>query len=253
MSKACRSGRKVLITGATGGIGLAAARRFAENGDSLFLHGFQNRERIERLKEEFPGTEIETFFCDLGSPVSQDELAERAWRWSGSGIDVFVQAAGVDILTGSRKNWTYEEKLEALWKVDVQAGIRLARNISSRLVEAGRHGVILMIGWDAVEWGMSGDSAELFAAAKGAVTSFVRCLAQKTGPNVRVNCLAPGWIQTRWGQNAPEPWKEYARKDSLLNRWGTPEDMAEAMFFLASEEASFLNAVVLPVDGGKRF
>jgi len=81
----------------------------------------------------------------------------------------------------------------------------------------------------------------------------VRCLAQKTGPNVRVNCLAPGWIQTRWGQNAPEPWKEYARKDSLLNRWGTPEDMAEAMFFLASEEASFLNAVVLPVDGGKRF
>ena len=75
-------------------------------------------------------------------------------------------AAGVDILTGERKSWSFEKKLDALWRIDVQAGIRIARNIAEKIQNADQKGSILMIGWDAIEWGMAGDSAELFAAAK---------------------------------------------------------------------------------------
>lgn len=200
---------------------------------------------------------METFFCDLSQRESQDELVDRAWNWGASsgqgGIDVLVEAAGVDILTGERRSWSYERKLEALWRVDVEAGIRIARETARRALESGQKGTILTVGWNATEWGMAGESAELFAMAKGAVTAFTRCLAQRVGPNIRVNCVAPGWIRTQWGANAPEAWQTQARRESLLDRWGTPEDMAQAFFFLASEEASFLNATVLPVDGGKRF
>lgn len=246
--------RKIFITGASGGIGLAAARRFAQNGDALFLQGFQNRKPLEDLQLEFPQIPIQCRFCGLGDPEQQDLLVEEAWHWRDRpGLDAVVLAAGVDILTGERKSWSFEKKLDALWHIDVQAGIRIARNIAEKIQNADQKGSILMIGWDAVEWGMAGDSAELFAAAKGAVTAFARSLAQKTGPNVRVNCIAPGWIQTLWGQNAPVSWQEHAVKDSLMARWGTPEDIAHAIFFLASPEADFLNALTLPVDGGKRF
>lgn len=246
--------RKVLITGASGGIGLAAARRFAQNGDALFLHGFQNRKSLENLKQEFPDVPMELYFCDLGELANQDAFIEEAWNWGEkAGAEVLFQAAGIDILTGVRKTWSFEQKLEALWRVDVQAGIRIARNFAQRLCETKSEGTILLVGWDAVEWGMAGDSSELFAAAKGAVTAFARSLAQKTGPYVRVNCVAPGWIQTLWGKNAPREWQERAAKDSLLERWGRPEDIAEAVFFLASKKAAFLNALTLPVDGGKRF
>ncbi len=246
------SGRKVLITGASGGIGRAIARRFAKNGDALVLHGFRNLEPINKLKEEFPNTPIFVSSCDLRNVKEQDALISDAWEW-GNGLDILIQTAGVDILTGLRREWSYEEKLDALWKVDVQATIRLARAFSERLAEKSASGIILMTGWNAVSWGMAGDSAELFATAKGAVTAFARCLAQKIGPKVRVHCIAPGWIQTLWGQNAPTAWQEHAQRDSLLDRWGTPEDIAGAAFFLCSPDATFLNGLTLPVDGGKRF
>ncbi len=245
-------GRKVLITGASGGIGRAIARRFAENGDHLFLHSFQNLESVTALKEEFPNTHISFSSRDLRDIKEQDTLISEAWEW-GNGLDILIQTAGVDILTGPRREWSYEEKLAALWQVDVQATIRLARAFSECLEEKSAPGIILMTGWNAVSWGMAGDSAELFAVAKGAVTAFARCLAQKTAPKVRVHCIAPGWIQTLWGQNAPSAWQEHARRDSLLDRWGTPEDIAGAVFFLCSPDAAFLNGLTLPVDGGKRF
>jgi len=242
----------VFITGASGGIGLAVAKRFAQNGDALFLQYFSNREPLERLQEEFPAVPMQFAQADLGRISEQDQLAEAAWNWRG-GLDSVILTAGVDILTGERKLWTFEQKLAALWAVDVQASVRVSRSIARRICEADRIGSVLLTGWDAVEWGMSGDSAQLFAAAKGAVTAFARSLAQSVGPNVRVNVLAPGWIQTVWGKQAPEAWQEHAKKDSLMNRWGTPQEIADAAFFLCSENAAFLNGIVLAVDGGKRF
>lgn len=244
--------KTVFITGASGGIGLAVARRFAQNGDALFLHYFSNYQPLEMLQAEFPDVPMQIVQADLTQISEQDRLSEEAWNWRG-GVDTLIQTAGVDILTGKRKNWTFEQKLAALWNVDVQAGVRISRNIARKIIDSDRKGAILLIGWDAVDWGMPGDSAQLFATAKGAVTAFARSLAQGVGPSVRVNVLAPGWIQTEWGKQAPKAWQEHAKKDSLLDRWGTPQEVADAAFFLCSEKAAFLNGIVLPVDGGKRF
>ena len=87
-------------------------------------------------------------------------------------------------------------------------------------------GVIVNIGWDQAEHGMAGDSGEMFAATKGAVMAFTKSLARSLAPEVRVNCLAPGWIKTAWGEQASEYWQERASGESLLGRWGTPEDVA---------------------------
>jgi 3-oxoacyl-[acyl-carrier protein] reductase len=112
-------------------------------------------------------------------------------------------------------------------------------------------GVILNIGWDQAEAGMAGDSGELFATSKGAVMAFTRSLAKSLAPEVRVNCLAPGWIKTAWGETASEAWQNRAKSESLLQRWGTPEDIAQAAAFLASPAASFITGQVVPVNGGR--
>jgi 3-oxoacyl-[acyl-carrier protein] reductase len=110
--------------------------------------------------------------------------------------------------------------------------------------------VILNMGWDQAETGMEGDSGEMFAAVKGAIMAFSRSLAKSLAPAVRVNCLAPGWIKTAWGQGASEAWQDRARRESLLGRWGTPEDVARVARFLVSPAASFVNGQVVSINGG---
>ena len=114
------------------------------------------------------------------------------------------------MLTGDAANWSFEEKLAALWQVDVVATLRLSRAVGRRMAARGR-GVILNIGWDQAETGMAGDSGEMFAAAKGAVMAVTRSLAKSLAPEVRVNCLAPGLDSHRVGRDsASDEWQERA-------------------------------------------
>ena len=99
---------------------------------------------------------------------------------------------------------------------------------------------------------MEGDSGELFAASKGAVMAFTRSLARSLAPSVRVNCVAPGWIRTAWGEGASAAWQDRARRESMLGRWGTPEDVAAAVHWLVSPDAAFVTGQVLAVNGGFR-
>jgi 3-oxoacyl-[acyl-carrier protein] reductase len=121
------------------------------------------------------------------------------------------------------------------------AGERMAR-------ESG--GTILNIGWDQADRGMEGASGELFAASKNAVMGFTRSLAVSLAPRVRVNCIAPGWIRTAWGETASEIWQERVRKETPLERWGTPEDVAKLARFLASADAAYLTGQVVRINGG---
>src|SRR5262249_13796306 len=123
------------------------------------------------------------------------------------------------------------------------------REAGRRMKEAGG-GVILNMGWDQAETGMEGDSGQLFGAAKATVMAFSKGLALTLAPEVRVNCLAPGWIRTAWGEAASAAWQERVRRETPLRRWGTPADVAAAARWLASPAAAYVTGQVLRVNGG---
>lgn len=243
----------VVVTGASGGIGRAVALEFARGGANVVVHTHRRVKEAEALAKEIRsiGREATVLQADLADASDCEDFVASAWEWK-SRVDVLVNMAGADVLTGDAAEWPFEKKIGALWLVDVLATIRLSRSIGARMKARGA-GMILNLGWDQAEHGMAGDSGEMFAAVKGAIMAFTRSLAQSLAPQVRVNCLAPGWIKTSWGERASQYWQERAQRQSLLSRWGTPEDVANAAVFLASPAAEFINGQVIPVNGGFRY
>jgi 3-oxoacyl-[acyl-carrier protein] reductase len=243
-------GQTAVVTGSSSGIGRAIALALADAGANVLVHARQNGRDAEdvALHARSRGRDSRVVLADLSDTGEQDRLVEDAWNWRP--IDIWINNAGADVLTGAAANWSFEDKLSALWKVDVVASLRLSRTAGQRMRERG-HGVILNMGWDQADTGMAGDSGEFFATVKGAVMAATRSLAKSLAPQVRVNCIAPGWIRTEWGQQASAEWQERAKRESLLARWGEPEDVARVACFLVSPAASFINGQIIPINGGR--
>lgn len=245
------TGQTAVVTGSSSGIGRAMARALGSAGAAILVHAGRNRQAAEAVAEEIrqDGSPSEVVLIDLEQPAGQEELVHLAWDWRG-GVSIWINNAGADVLTGEAAHWTFEHKLQALWLLDVTATIRLSRLAGSRMKAAGG-GTVLNVGWDGADRGMAGDSGQLFSAAKGAVMAFTRSLAQSLAPEVRVNCVAPGWIQTAWGQHASDSWQRRAAQESLVGRWGLPDDVAQAALFLVSPAAAFINGQVIHINGGR--
>ncbi len=240
-----------VLTGSSSGIGRATAIALAQAGWNVLIHARQNREGLEATAKEIQssGVACDSILGDIADAGDCERIIEQAF--SRGPVGAWINNAGADVLTGAAADWDFDAKLEALWRVDVLGAIRLSRLAGARMRAQGS-GVILNTGWDQAETGMAGDSGEYFAAAKGAVMSFTRSLARSLAPEVRVNCLAPGWIHTAWANEASDYWLERGRNESQLNRWGSPEDVAAAAAFLVSEEASFIHGQTIRVNGGWR-
>jgi 2-amino-4-hydroxy-6-hydroxymethyldihydropteridine diphosphokinase len=242
-------GLRTLVTGSTSGIGRAIALQFAAAGADVLVHGRKAAaaDEVADLIKRY-GVRAELALADLREPEDCLRLADRAWdQWNG--LDILVSNAGADILTGAGASWSFLRKLHELYLVDVQATTLICRQIGERMKERGS-GVILTIGWDQAETGMEGDSGQLFGAAKGAVMAFTKSLARSLAPQVRVNCLAPGWIRTAWGAQASVGWQQRVERETLLQRWGTPEDVAAAAHWLVSPAAAFFTGQTIRVNGG---
>ena len=242
--------KTAVVTGSSSGIGRAIALELARAGAAIVLHARQNEEAARGVAEEIRalGSPGLVLLADLADGDLHDALVDEAWHWR-SGVDIWINNAGCDVLTGAAAKWSFEQKLEHLWRVDVAATMRLSRQVGRRMQERGT-GVILNMGWDGAQRGMAGDSGELFAACKGAVMAFSRSLAKSLAPEVRVNCLAPGWIKTAWGVGASQSWQERAQRESILHRWGTPDDVAQVACFLVSPAAAFITGQIVDVNGG---
>jgi NAD(P)-dependent dehydrogenase (short-subunit alcohol dehydrogenase family) len=194
------------------------------------------------------GVTVHVLLSDLTVPGECPALVARAWEACGP-VDIWINNAGADTLTGEAAQWPFERKLEELWSVDVRATVLLSRAVGERMKARGS-GVILNMGWDQAETGMEGDSGQLFAASKAAVMAFSKSLALSLAPEVRVNCLAPGWIKTAWGEGASRRWQNRVIRETPLGRWGMPEDVAAVARWLVSPAAGFLTGQVIRVDGG---
>ncbi len=239
-----------VVTGSSSGIGRAIAIELASAGANLILHGYRNLDAAKQLATDLRAgdTQAEVIACDLSDESLLADFAEKAWQVAS--IDIWINNAGADVLTGSAAELPFNEKIDRLWKTDVLSTVQLTRYVGEKMKERGE-GVILNIGWDQAEFGMAGESGEMFSTTKGAIMAFTRSAAKSLAPEVRVNCLAPGWIKTAWGDNASDYWQERAEAESLLARWGTPADVAQAACFLVSPAANFITGHVLPVNGGR--
>jgi 2-amino-4-hydroxy-6-hydroxymethyldihydropteridine diphosphokinase len=244
------TGLRAAVTGSTSGIGRAIALAFAAGGADVVIHGRRSRDAAEEVAALARGAGVRgtVVLADLRDPSERGRLVEESWAAWG-GLDVWVNNAGADTLTGAAGKWPFERKLQELLAVDVTATILLGRDVGARMKARG-DGVILNVGWDQADTGMEGDSGQLFGTTKAAVMAFSKALAVALAPEVRVNCLAPGWVRTAWGEGASLAWQERVLHETPLRRWGTPEDVAAVARWLASPAAGYVTGQVVRINGG---
>lgn len=248
--------RVAVVTGSSSGIGRATAQRLAQLGATVVLHGRSNQAGLMETQAslEGEGRRHSSILTDIATAEGCQRLVDFAWQEFPQ-IDIWINFAGADVLTGTAKELSFEEKLSVLWQTDVMGTIRLCRSVVEQMKSQPRSTpvpTILNMGWDQSEQGMSGDAGEMFGPIKSAVMAFTRSLARSVAPSIRVNAVAPGWIQTSWGDEAPDYWQSRAQRESLRGRWGSAEDVAAAAAYLVSPTADFINGQILAVNGGFR-
>jgi 2-amino-4-hydroxy-6-hydroxymethyldihydropteridine diphosphokinase len=244
------AGLRAVVTGSSSGIGRAIALAFAEAGADVVIHARRSLTAAEEVAATVTqlGVRAEVLPADLRDPQRCGSFVTSAWElWDG--LDIWVNNAGADTLTGEAAHWPFETKLAELLSTDVLGTVLLSRDVGQRMKTQGS-GVILNMGWDQADSGMEGDSGQLFSLSKGAVMAFSKSLALTLAPQVRVNCLAPGWIRTAWGDQASEVWQQRVERETPLRRWGLPQDVAAAAVWLASPAAAYITGQVMRVNGG---
>lgn len=246
-------GRTAVVTGASGGIGRAVALRLGRDGARIVAHYHSSEsaadDTVGAIREA--GGEAVAARADLSSPRGAGELVDATLEAFGE-PDIWANIAGADILTGPGARMDPEEKAEAVVSVDLLGTIHCSRRAGRLMKEAGG-GVIVNISWDQVHGGAKerGTDAELYAAAKGGIASFSRLLSLSLAPEVRVNVVAPGWIETTYArEEMPEDVRRRVVEQTPLARLGRPEDVAGAVRYLVSDDASFVTGQTIVVNGG---
>jgi 3-oxoacyl-[acyl-carrier protein] reductase len=240
----------VLVTGASSGIGRAIALHCARAGADLAITYRGNQPGAETTAGEIRslGRRVEVIRTDISRPEEIARLATRVREVFGR-VDVWINNAGADILTGEGGRLDRLKKLELVLAVDLR-GTVLASWAAVDLMRAQGGGAIINMAWDHVTLGMAGENPGLYSAAKGGVASFSKSLAREVAPDIRVNILAPGFIETAFGEGADPKFHQKVIELTPLARWGTPDDVAAAAVFLASDDAAFLTEQMIAVNGG---
>jgi 3-oxoacyl-[acyl-carrier protein] reductase len=246
------AGKVALVTGASSGIGRAVALACAEAGaDVAITYRTSERGAIEAADAiEAHGRRAHVVQADIADAGAAERLAREATATFGR-VDVWINNAGADILTGRAATLSRVEKLDRLLAVDLRGTVLASWAAVDLMRGQPEGGVILNMSWDHVlSGGMKGEYAQVFSATKGGVYSFSRALARSVAPHVRVNVLAPGWIETAYGVGLDPAVKQRIASAIPLGRWGTPEDIAHAAVYLASDAAAYVTGQMLLINGG---
>ncbi len=244
-------GKRVLVTGGSSGIGRAIALAAARAGADVALTYRANEAGAASVADiiRSHGRRALVLQASLGDPASIARLAAAATEALG-GVDAWINNAGADVLTGEGAAQSRYEKLQRLIRVDLEGTMHASWAAVELMQRQQAGGSIINMSWDRVLQGMAGENPELFAAVKGGVLGFSRALARSVAPLIRVNVLGPGWIETAFGSSASAGFKARVTAQIPLGRWGTPEDVAGAAVYLASDQARYITGQMIMVNGG---
>lgn len=241
--------KRVLITGSTRGIGRDTAKAMLVAGARVAING-RTEARVKKTIEELGGGNMVAAPGDVSTAPSCEALVRTAIDGLG-GLDILFNNAGIYSLA------SVEETSESLWDVTMDVNVKgmffCARASLDALRDGG--GVIINHGSNAGLSGFSGVS--LYCASKGAVVNLTRAMAVEFAPKVRVNCVCPSTIDNEMGwrefniTNDPAGAYQKYKEHNLMKRMGSNDDVVSSVMFLASDQASFLSGVALPIDGGK--
>ncbi|MGG4042812.1 elongation factor P 5-aminopentanone reductase [Bacillus smithii] len=233
-----------LITGASGGIGQAAARVLAQNGWNLYLHYHQNRESIQNLMNDLKpyGLEIIPIQADLRTDDGITTLVESLFS-----VDALVYASG-NSYYGLLQDMSTAE-VDELLAVHVRSPLLLIRSILPKM-SAKRKGQIVLV---SSIWGQTGAAYEVaYSAVKGAQIAFVKALSKEVAASgIRVNAVAPGAVATKMvTEQLSEEELSILKEEIPMRRLSAPEEVAEAIAFLLSDQSSYITGQILAVNGG---
>ncbi|MFN3304530.1 MAG: glucose 1-dehydrogenase [Roseateles sp.] len=244
------SGKVAVVTGAGRGIGRACALALAQAGAAVVLAG-RDAQALQAaaadIAAQHGGATIVVQACDVADPASVRDLFQAVFK-QFKRLDVLVANAGVmdDALIGM----VTPELVERVFATNTH-GLLYCSQYASRLMARSGGGSIVALGSIVGQQGFAGQS--VYAAAKAGVVGAARSLAQELAPQqIRVNVVAPGFVETALTEALPAARKEAAVASIALGRAGRPEDVADVVLFLASDLSRYVTGQVLGVDGGMR-
>lgn len=240
--------KNVLVTGGTRGIGEAISREFAKKGYDLIINYINSNEKAQNLKQELEkeyNIKVLPIQTDISNEIAIKNMVDTAIKEFGK-IDVLVNNAGIVI------DKEFEDRTVEDWKktldINLIAPFVLTKLVGKEMMKQKSGAIINISSTNGINtyYPTSVD----YDASKSGLISLTYDSAVQFAPYVRVNCVAPGWVNTEMNKELPEDFVKEETERILVKRFAEPKEIAKVVTFLASEDASFVNSTVIKVDGG---
>lgn len=239
--------KTVFITGGATGIGRATAVAFAQAGWQVAFSYCKSGDDAAMLTGELAasGFPVSAFCCDVTDETQVMRTFEAILQQFGT-VDAVVNNSGVALQTLFTD--TTERQWDTLFNVNVKGAFLVSREAVRQMLQKHQGAIVNVSSM----WGQTGASCEVaYSASKAALIGLTKALAKEVGlSGIRVNCICPGMIDTAMNRNVSEAGKRELQEETPLNRIGTPEEVANAILFLAGDASSFVTGQVLGVNGG---
>ena len=235
--------KKIIITGATGGIGSSIVKRLSDAGAKILATGTR-LEKLEELKSKFKNTDILKFDISKGDEI--EEFIENATKQLGGGLDCLINNAGI-----TQDNLAIRMNIDE-WKKVIDINLTSTFLLSKFAVKKmlkNKYGKIINITSVVGHTGNLGQAN--YTASKAGIVAMSKSLAiEYAKKNININCISPGFIKTEMTDKIDEKFKETIISKIPSSRLGEPEDVANAVLFLASDQSNYINGETIHVNGG---